>query len=50
MLILRILRDYGMDSLFVMEKRPWQRYAAMAFLFTGGVQIAVCRPRLYFFP
>ena len=33
-----------------MEKRPWQRYAAMAFLFTGGLQIAVCRPRLYFYP
>ena len=28
-----ILRDYGMDGLFVMEKRPWQRYAAMAFCF-----------------
>ena len=28
-----ILRDYGMDGLFVVEKRPWQRYAAMAFCF-----------------
>ena len=46
-----ILRDYGMDSLFVMEKRPWQRYAAMAFfVFIGGLLIAVCRPLLIFFP
>ena len=38
-----ILRDYGMDSLFVMEKRPWQRYAAMAFCFHR--RFADCRLR-----
>ena len=38
-----ILRDYGMDGLFVVEKRPWQRYAAMAFCFHR--RFADCRLR-----
>ena len=46
MLILRILRDYGMDSLYVMENRPRQRCAAVAFCAHG--RFADCRLRTAF--